>query len=49
MALMGERIPSIRDLAVQMEVNPNTVTRTYTMLQDEGPSRTKEHRIFHLR
>lgn len=32
----GQRIPSIRDMAVQLEVNPNTVTRTYTMLQDEG-------------
>ncbi|PKL14348.1 MAG: GntR family transcriptional regulator [Spirochaetae bacterium HGW-Spirochaetae-8] len=37
----GERIPSIRDLAVQMEVNPNTVTRTYTMLQDEGTLQNK--------
>jgi len=32
----GERIPSIRDLAVSLEVNPNTVTRTYSILQDEG-------------
>lgn len=32
----GERIPSIRDMAVQLEVNPNTVTRTYTLLQEEG-------------
>ncbi|MCF7940659.1 MAG: GntR family transcriptional regulator [Spirochaetia bacterium] len=30
------RIPSIRDMAVQMEVNPNTITRTYTLLQDQG-------------
>jgi len=34
--LDGERIPSIRDLAMQLEVNPNTVTHTYTMLQDDG-------------
>ena len=32
----GARIPSIRDMAVQLEVNPNTVTRTYTLLQEEG-------------
>lgn len=32
----GTRIPSIRDMAVQLEVNPNTVTRTYTLLQEEG-------------
>lgn len=37
----GERVPSIRDLAVHMEVNPNTVTRTYTMLQDEGTLQNK--------
>ncbi|MDD3903919.1 MAG: GntR family transcriptional regulator [Sphaerochaeta sp.] len=32
----GERIPSVRDMAMQLEVNPNTVTRTYAMLQEEG-------------
>ena len=32
----GQRIPSIRNMAVQLEVNPNTVTRTYTLLQEEG-------------
>ena len=32
----GSRIPSIRDLAIQLEVNPNTVTRTYALLQEEG-------------
>ena len=32
----GERIPSIRDMAVSLEVNPNTVTRTYSILQEEG-------------
>jgi DNA-binding transcriptional regulator YhcF (GntR family) len=29
-----ERIPSVRELAVNIEVNPNTVMRTYTHLQD---------------
>ena len=32
----GQRIPSIRDMAIQLEVNPNTVTRTYALLQEEG-------------
>ena len=32
----GERIPSIREMAVQMEVNPNTMTRTYGLLQEQG-------------
>jgi len=31
-----ERIPSIRELAVDMEVNPNTVMRTYAYLQELG-------------
>jgi len=30
-----ERIPSVRDLAVAMEVNPNTVVRTYEILQQK--------------
>jgi len=34
--LPGERIPSIRELAVQLEVNPNTIMRTYEFLQAEG-------------
>ncbi len=29
----GERIPSVRDLATSLEVNPNTVVRTYEYLQ----------------
>ena len=32
----GDRIPSIRELAVEVEVNPNTVTRTYAHLQERG-------------
>ncbi|MCP5145314.1 MAG: GntR family transcriptional regulator [Gammaproteobacteria bacterium] len=32
----GERIPSIRELAVSMGVNPNTVTRSYQSLLDDG-------------
>ena len=32
----GGRIPSIRELAVSVEVSPNTVTRTYAHLQERG-------------
>jgi GntR family transcriptional regulator len=32
----GEKIPSVRDLATEMGVNPNTVMRTYTELQTRG-------------
>jgi GntR family transcriptional regulator len=32
----GEKIPSVRDLAAEMGVNPNTVMRTYTELQARG-------------
>jgi GntR family transcriptional regulator len=30
-----ERIPSVRDLGMQLEVNPNTVMRSYEMAQEE--------------
>ncbi len=32
----GQRIPSVRDMAMELEVNPNTVIRTYALLQEEG-------------
>jgi len=32
----NDRIPSVRDLAVETEVNPNTVMRTYKFLQDNN-------------
>lgn len=31
-----EKIPSVRDIAVTVEVNPNTAIRAYTVLQDKG-------------
>ncbi len=31
----SERMPSIREMAVSMEVNPNTVIRTYAYLQEQ--------------
>ena len=34
--LEDEKIPSIREIAVQVEVNPNTAMRTFNYLQDKG-------------
>ena len=31
-----EKIPSVRDLAADLQVNPNTVMRAYDFLQQEG-------------
>ena len=33
---LGDKITSIRDLAVLMEVNPNTVQRAYDLLQQQN-------------
>ncbi len=33
--LAGERIPSIRDLGFELQVNPNTVVRAYEFLQQK--------------
>ena len=32
----GDKIPSVRELAATIEVNPNTVMRTFTYLQDQS-------------
>ncbi|SFG23927.1 GntR family transcriptional regulator [Sporolactobacillus nakayamae] len=33
---MGTRLPSVRDLAIDSGVNPNTVQRTYHELEESG-------------
>ncbi len=33
---IGELVPSVRELARQLAINPNTVARAYRHLQDEG-------------
>jgi len=30
-----ERLPSVRELAIQMEVNPNTVVRSYAQMEQD--------------
>lgn len=32
----GDKIPSVRELAVDMEVNRNTVMRSYSLMEEEG-------------
>ena len=32
----GDKIPSVRELAAELEVNPNTVMRTYEFLSQQG-------------
>ena len=32
----GDRLPSVRELAVQLTINPNTIQRSYAILEDEG-------------
>jgi GntR family transcriptional regulator len=32
----NEKIPSVREIAVEVEVNPNTAIRAYTFLLDQG-------------
>ncbi|TMW74075.1 GntR family transcriptional regulator [Alteribacter natronophilus] len=34
--LPGSRLPSVREMAVQAGVNPNTVSRTYMEMEREG-------------
>ena len=32
----GEKLPSVRDLAAQLAINPNTIQRAYNELEGEG-------------
>lgn len=32
----GEKLPSVRDLAAQLAINPNTIQRAYRRLEAEG-------------
>lgn len=33
---VNEKVPSVRDLAMLVEVNPNTIVRTYSFLEENG-------------
>ncbi|MBQ1705756.1 MAG: GntR family transcriptional regulator [Clostridia bacterium] len=32
----GEKLPSVRELAIQLAINPNTIQRAYRELENEG-------------
>ena len=34
--LPGERLPSVRELAAELAINPNTIQRAYRLLEAEG-------------
>ena len=38
----GEKMPTIRELAVELSINPNTVAKAYLELQREGILETKQ-------
>ena len=38
----GEQLPSVRELATQLRINPNTVARAYRELEYEGLVETKK-------
>ncbi|OIK08169.1 GntR family transcriptional regulator [Bacillus sp. OV322] len=37
----GDKLPSVREMAVNMGVNPNTIQRTYAEIEREGIVETK--------
>lgn len=40
----GEQLPSVRDVAATLGINPNTVNRAYTELEREGVVETRRGR-----
>jgi len=40
--LPGEQLPTVRDLAVQLEINPNTVRKAYSDLELLGTLNTQQ-------
>ena len=39
----GEALPSVRKLAAELRINPNTVARAYQNLEREGVKRLRPH------
>ena len=36
--ILGEKLPSVRELAVQYQINPNTASRVYKEMESRGLS-----------
>lgn len=34
--VQGDKLPSVRELAVELSINPNTIQRAYSQLETEG-------------
>ena len=34
--ILGEKLPSVRELAVQYQINPNTASRVYKEMESRG-------------
>lgn len=41
----GEKLPSVREMAIKYSVNPNTIQRTYSELEREG---IRYYRVVHM-
>jgi len=41
---MGDRLPPVRELAAELNVNPNTIARAYSELEKEGLLRLEQGR-----
>jgi GntR family transcriptional regulator len=39
-AVSGEKLPSRREIAAQLNINPNTVQKAFKLMEDEGYVRT---------
>jgi GntR family transcriptional regulator len=39
-AVSGDKLPSRRDIAMQLNINPNTVQKAFKLMEDEGYVRT---------
>ena len=39
-AVTGQKLPSRREVAAQLQVNPNTVQKAFKLMEDEGYVRT---------
>lgn len=39
-AVSGDRLPSRREIATQLNINPNTVQKAFKLMEDEGYVRT---------
>ena len=37
----GDRLPTVRDLAIRLAINPNTIAKAYKLLEQEGVIVTK--------